>query len=129
MHGFNQSVGLTCSTGTAQLTCSLQSVNLPNGAGPSKLTITRAGTSASALPVSPMWIRTAMLLLGLPLLVAVRFKRGKSALLVTLTLLVERSAADPRKSWRSYVVTVTGSSQQTNGAILHAVSVNVEAPS
>ena len=133
MDGFNQSVGLTCSTGTAQLNCSLQSVNLPNGAGTSKLTITRTGTGASALPVSRTWIRTAMLLLGLPLLVAVRFKRGKSAgLLVALMLLGGTlSCGSPKRlpAARRYVVIITGSSQQTNGAILHTVSVNVAAPS
>jgi len=130
-NGFDQNVGLTCSTGTAPLTCSLQSAILPNGAGTSKLTIARASTSASVLPVTRTWVRMVAVL-TLPLLVAVCFTRRKRARMLAVFALLGTtlSCGFPTKpaAASSYVVTVTGLSQQTNGAILHTASVNVELP-
>jgi hypothetical protein len=131
VNGFDQNVDLSCSTGTAQLTCTLQPASLPNGVGTSKLTITHATTSASVLPGSRMWVRTAVVFM-LPLLV-VCLKRGKWVMrLIAFALLggtlscgVPTKPATPG----TYVVTVTGLSQQTQAAILHTVSINVDASS
>jgi hypothetical protein len=132
VNGFHQDILLTCSTGTPKLNCSLQSTSLPNGAGTTVLTITRASTSTSAPPVARPWLRMAEVL-TLPLLLVLPFMRRKRAgILVVFALLgASLSCGIPTKSATtgSYMVIVTGVSQQTKGVILHTVSVNVEAPS
>jgi hypothetical protein len=72
-------------------------------------------------------------ILTLPLLLALPFRRRKQAGILVVFLLLGASLGcgiliQPTTT-NSYMVIVTGVSQQTNGVILHAVSVNVEAPS
>jgi hypothetical protein len=132
VNGFNQDIRLTCSTGTALLNCSMQSASLPNGAGTSMLTITRASTSSSALGVPRIWMRMAAGI-TLPLLLALPFTRRKRARILVVFALLGASLScgisTKPATTSGYIVIVTGLSQQTNGVIIHTASLKVEVPS
>lgn len=131
INGFNRDVALACTTGTVQLTCTLQPANLLNGAGTSTLTVTLTASSRSSLPVSKIWMGITALI-ALPLLAAVRIKRANPACVVVALVLLAGAfgcgSPVPHGSGSSQTVTVTASSRQSTGTIIHTVRMNVLIP-
>jgi hypothetical protein len=129
MNGFGQGVALTCSTGTTHLACSLQSTTLSGGSGTSKLTVAVSGATRGYSRFNPLaGLFAASFLFGAMLLRRTRPLSVLSAIALLCAIAVgcgSPVSLTPEVPVSRYAVTVTGTSQQSGAAIIHAVSLQV----
>jgi hypothetical protein len=135
-NGFSSNVSLSCSTGTSDLSCSLEPAMVASGSGTARLTITTLSHRSSHLPllIKPAHWRglwAGAIVLGLLPWLMLRSARCRLALCALCLLCLVTAwgcgaATEPTPApANNYVVTVTANSLQSGAAIVHAVQVQV----
>lgn len=135
LNQFGGNVGLSCSTGTPLLNCSLQPEAVQGGSGISTLMITASGTgnSVSSIPSRPAY---AVALSSFAFILSFVFLRRRhrtsyvvllSAILAVGIMLGCGSSPSGGKTNNFYTVTVTASSGHPGPVIIHVATLQVEA--
>jgi hypothetical protein len=135
LNGFSENVMLSCSTGTPQLNCSLQPPNIPGGTGTSVLTITAAEVPGSSASIDSRSFFGIAVAAAVPILgIAFFRKRSRplvfSGMILLILALAFAGCRSPtsvvrEESFGEYVVTVTGTSQQSAAAVVHSLALPI----
>jgi hypothetical protein len=139
INGFSEGVTLSCATGTPYLTCGFRSPHILRGNGTSALTIAMADVGNGGLPQNSSSLLPLMGVFAAPFL-CLGIARKRSRCLGMLCVVTLSSAAALMSGCGSptlssakvpsgtYTVTVTGTSQQTNSAVIHTIALPVHIP-
>lgn len=132
VNGFSQSVTLACSTGTPDLRCDIEPAIAYGGSGTSTLTLAIRSVTSAAQRGFPI-MRVLATLIAVPFLVVLFPSRRScsrvlffSIALCTVCLGCGSPVSKKPAPAQAYPVTVSGSSQQGSGEVVHGVVLQAQ---